>query len=194
MSTKRLLVLALLLLWAHKSHALTLDPNRTLEIVGVIPYDASQGVKLLDGLAKTSKEPIYIRIESPGGSAEGYKSFVKGMERLQSQGIEIRCLVDKEAASGAFMIFLACDKRYATPEAHLMFHRGVIINDKPLTAADLKLYLGVVSRLDDLMYETLKKSLKISERSLSQAFYSQRFWSPQELIDESPGWLTIVTK
>lgn len=77
----------------------------------------------LQSIASSGATSVDIYINSPGGSVLAGFWFVDQMRYAQSKGVEIRCHVDKVAASMAFQILTACSKRYVQPFSILLWHR-----------------------------------------------------------------------
>jgi len=77
----------------------------------------------LQALVASGATSVDIYINSPGGSVLAGFWFIDQMRYAQSRGVEIRCHVDKLAASMAFQILTACSKRYVQPFSILLWHR-----------------------------------------------------------------------
>jgi len=67
---------------------------------------------------KYDKVAIILKISSPGGSAFKFEHAYLNLKRLKNKKIELVGVVDKMAASGGYMLAMACDKiissEYAT--------------------------------------------------------------------------------
>ena len=99
---------------------LDLDPDRTIYLYGFIGKNARQGAsQIREFNYRNTKEPIYVRIYSGGGSVIDGANFLSAM---QSSKAPIYTICDNFCASMAAMIHQYGTKRYATDRAILMFH------------------------------------------------------------------------
>lgn len=176
------------------STTLTVNPNRTVRIIGNIQPSAIGFVDELFTLAETSQEPVDVIITSPGGMVEVGEVIQDAIRVAQARGIVVRCFVPVAAASMAFNILDTCSERYAFKTAKLLFHPvRVYANGIPLTAklmADLAVALHA---LDGALLDRLEASLGLDRDELEKAFYEERVWSAEELAKiTTSGWLTIV--
>lgn len=69
-----------------------------------------------------SRDEIFVKIASTGGSVSAGYEITNKIQALQEQGKKVTCYVESGAYSAAFMIFLACSKRFAAKGSILMFH------------------------------------------------------------------------
>lgn len=72
-------------------------------------------------LDEQSKEPIWLRINSGGGSVEAGLVLIDTIGGIQSP---IYCVVESKAYSMAAIILTFCDRRYALPHATIMLHEA----------------------------------------------------------------------
>ena len=77
--------------------------------------------KRLFALDAQSHEPIWIRINSPGGSVDAGLILIDTFRALESP---VRCLVESRAYSMAAITLLFCDERYALDHASIMLHEA----------------------------------------------------------------------
>lgn len=75
----------------------------------------------------------WIYINSPGGYVSSMHDLIDAMEDYD--GV-IKCKVDRRAMSAAAVILLACDEKYVTDNAVIMFH-------SPRTSEKVMLYKNV---------------------------------------------------
>ena len=87
--------------------------------------------------------PVYIFINSPGGSMHVASAIVDTMKALEAAGSKVYTINVAMAASAAAIIYSAGTKgcRYSYPSARIMFHQGRYIGiDADLKAEDLEIY------------------------------------------------------
>jgi len=96
--------------------------KRRIQITGEIDSESMREVRdqLLDILEKNPKLPIDVFIDSPGGELGPSVGFA---DMLLSLDCEIRTYACGDCASGAFLVFLAGDKRYSYPSTMFLAHQ-----------------------------------------------------------------------
>ena len=72
-------------------------------------------------LDEASHEPVWIRINSGGGSVQAGLILLDTMKALKSP---TRCLVESKAYSMAAILLVFCDERYALDHATIMLHEA----------------------------------------------------------------------
>lgn len=79
-------------------------------------------VPKMEAMAKKSKAPIDLIINSPGGEVITGFAFINAMEALKGRGIQFNCYVPNIAASMAFQILVHCNRRVVLDKAFLLWH------------------------------------------------------------------------
>lgn len=69
--------------------------------------------------AATSKDEVVVRIDSPGGTVNGYGHAASQLLRVHAAGIPLTICVDEVAASGGYMCAAVADKIIAAPFAYI---------------------------------------------------------------------------
>ena len=141
-----------------------------------------------------SKKPVYIVIDSPGGSVIGGLPIITAIDRLNSRGIEVNCVVDGMAMSMATHILAACTNRYALPTSLIMWHPIAInlmfarLTEK--SAAQIKTQLTLLSKYLDTR---LRSKLRISKETF-QKYNEGEYIVFAHTLDKSiaPRFLTLV--
>jgi len=104
---------------ASKSITLT---ERVVDLNG--PITDSMILKAQSKLYKldeSSHDPVWIRINSGGGSVQAGLILLDTMKALKSP---TRCLVESKAYSMAAILLVFCDERYALDHATIMLHEA----------------------------------------------------------------------
>jgi serine protease SohB len=83
---------------------------------------ASQAEQLRDAVTSiltiaTPKDEVLIRIESPGGSVNGYGLAAAQLQRIRDKHIPLTACIDKVAASGGYLMACVANKIIAAPFA-----------------------------------------------------------------------------
>lgn len=173
---------------------LELDSKRTIKIIGGIGGGILGQAEELIKLADKSTAPIYLLINSPGGSVRTGNVFIAAMEMAQARGITVKCVVPVYAASMAFSILLACSERYALEKSELLFH-PVRINASRITiTAPLALALFEdLNKIDLALQELLTQELGLDKDIMLKAYYDEKWWKAGELAAAAKvGWISIV--
>jgi ATP-dependent protease ClpP protease subunit len=109
---------------------LVVDPSRTIHVFGEITGDTTDDGRTSPGpviadkiraLDDSGKSPIYLVINSPGGSVLGGAQIITAMQDVKSPVYAI-CI--QLCASMAFMIHQYAKERYMTDRAILMSHQA----------------------------------------------------------------------
>ena len=103
----------------------------------------SYAVRQLNLWIDGTKLPVYIFINSPGGSMHVASAIVDTMKALEAAGSKVYTINVAMAVSAAAIIYSAGTKgcRYSYPSARIMFHQGRYIGiDADLKAEDLEIY------------------------------------------------------
>jgi ATP-dependent Clp protease protease subunit len=113
-------LLALLLL-AGPAGALELT-NRSVDLIGKVDTkEVREAVKQILELDDISSDPIFLRIDSPGGSVEAGFVLVDTILAVDSP---VYAVIESKAYSMAAIIAIFCDRRYMLPHATMMFHEA----------------------------------------------------------------------
>lgn len=96
--------------------------DRVVEISGGINFDGmKKAQKAVLEFAAQGNDPIWFRINSPGGSVDAGLILVDTMKAVTAP---IHCIVESSAYSMAAIILTFCDRRYAMPHATIMLHEA----------------------------------------------------------------------
>lgn len=104
----------------------------------------------------TPQDEVMIKIESPGGSVNGYGLAAAQLQRIRDQGVPLTACIDKVAASGGYLMACVAHHIIASPFAIIgsigvvaqipNFHRWLKKNDvdvELMTAGDYKRTLTI---------------------------------------------------
>lgn len=170
-----------------------LPKERTIEILGEIDGTVMQHANTLNKLSDSSKEPIYLLINSPGGYVYVSDIFIAAMKIAQSRGVEIRCVVGVLAASAAFDILSACNKRYVLRSTLLLFHAPWVTLMGGYNATSLGKIYRDLSKEEK---QTIRRLLDVSGMKLKFFLYHFReetLFKGDDLVPAvRPGFLELV--
>lgn len=176
-----------------KKATLHVDKARVVSVLGRVDGRIIEKANELMKLAKSSREPIYVFINSPGGSVRAGDVFIDAMTVVKSRGIEIKCVTSIYAASMAFSILVNCTDRYVLPNTRLLFH--------PVRAGLMGSYTGIemaeigaeLNEMDTTLQDLLVSKTGIDREVMKKAYYAEKWWKAPEIqAATTEGWLTIV--
>lgn len=102
------------------------NQNRILLLTSnVTPESVNPLVSEIKNLAKNPKEPIYLVIDSNGGSLDAGQKLIDTMRGAKSaHGLKTICIVIDDAFSMAAVISAYCHQTFMMPNSALMFHEA----------------------------------------------------------------------
>lgn len=169
-----------------------LDTDRSLALIGEIDGSLIDGIPKIQSLADKSKDPIYLLINSPGGSVMPGMMFVDAMKSAQAKGVKFVCVSTILAASMAFIIYAQCDERYALPNTRLLFH-PMAVSVSGARVKDLYVDLTHAVIEEEAIKRTLQDQLKMDTKTFEENYLAETFWQAKRLKDVSPTFLQTVT-
>ena len=191
-----LLLLAIFPLMSYASESsediLQIDNSRKVEIRGAI-RDLDKDAARLLSFARKEKAPIFIIIDSPGGSVMAGARFIQAMDRAKAAGSDIHCIVEGMAASMAMHIFGNCSVRYAFETSFLLWHPAFIyINGAPIGKEEADRISTQITLLVELFERRLIKALDIPLDVYYNYYYNEYFVSAWRLNKMSPKFMRLV--
>ncbi|WP_406040910.1 protease SohB [Succinimonas sp.] len=100
----------------HKKCLYVVDFNGSVDASEV--KTLREAVNLIIATAESSDE-VLIRLESPGGTVNGYGLCASELERIKAKKIHLTVAVDQIAASGGYLMGSVADRIIAAPFAYL---------------------------------------------------------------------------
>jgi len=115
------LSLLTVLLLAGPARGLELT-NRSVDLIGKVDTkEVRDAVKQILELDDISHDPIFLRLDSFGGSVEAGFVLVDAIQAVESP---VYAVIESKAYSMAAIIAIFCDRRYMLPHATMMFHEA----------------------------------------------------------------------
>lgn len=172
------------------AETLTVKPERTLVIQGTVAENVLLAAPIVDRMSAESKKPIYMIINSPGGSVNAGLVLISAMRAAKARKVDIICVSSIGAASMAFQIFAECSRRYTFVNTFLMWHpmRVFIIG----TSDELEHTFENMAVLEDRLNTDLMKVLKIPPSLFYYHHRHETYWTAAELQQITPNFLTIL--
>ncbi len=179
---------------ATVSRQVSINTKRMIPIVGPIGGDTVlRGAAKLQQLLKEGTAPVYLYLNSPGGSVQAGYYFINAMEKAQGLGVKFICVVDDMAASMAFQFLAHCDTRYSMKSSMLLWHPvRVGLFMATLTPAQAQTLANDLSYIESVMVPKLKSVLRISDADFTRHYNEETLHYGIELYKLSPSFLTIV--
>ena len=173
--------------------SITVDKTRLVKVIGVVDGSILEKADKLIRLTKQNKRPIYILLNSPGGSVFSGDLFISAMNQARSGGIKLVCMSAVYAASMAFNMLLHCDERYIFENTRLLFHPiRITARGEPLTAPMLSNLAKELQAYDTELLKLIKKRLRMRMSTIKYHYYKETFWRGKDLSRASNGFFRIV--
>lgn len=173
---------------------LEVNPSRLVKVLGPVNASIIEKANELIKLSELSKDPIYLFINSPGGSVGAGNVFIDAMTIVKNRGIQINCVTSVYAASMAFSILMNCSERYVLENVKLLFHPArVFLMMTALTGKEYQKIAEDLISIDTKLQKELLEKLEIDEDIMLKAYYDEKWWDISELqAVTKKGWLKVV--
>jgi ATP-dependent protease ClpP protease subunit len=112
------------------------------------------------------REPITLKISSPGGSVYSMFSIISTIESLKNRGYTINAYSYGMSMSAAFMISIICTKRFVQKYSRLMYHQPHRFVIGYNTVEDFRRDSKEMDSLWETMQEIITKYTKIDKKTL----------------------------
>jgi len=191
-------IIASCILWAcgvdiAVGRTITIDETRLIKLDQEITEETMKMPLLQFRPLLASKKPIYLLLDSPGGSVGYGLQFIQLMHRAKSRGIVIHCIVDNQAMSMAFGILSQCSRRYAFRSSLLLWHRvRQMAAFMEITRHKGRVWEYQIGILDDYLDHLIQKSLGISDRDYNFSSDNNIVHTGHSLNSLSPRFMTII--
>ncbi len=152
------------------SNALTLT-NRIVEInEGINLGSIKKAQKKLLEYDAQSHAPVWLRINSPGGSVDAGLILIDTMKALESP---VHCIVESKAYSMGAIILTFCDKRYGYPHSTYMLHEASYgtVGDDPSNRSKLDFLTTYLDGLHEQIAKNLGMDVKKYRARIRDAWW-----------------------
>lgn len=172
---------------------LKVDSKRLVRIIDNITSSVvGNQARLIHQLGARSKQPIFILLNSPGGSVSAGSSVIDAIEAVQSKGVVVKCFSGSLAASMAFNIMAYCNERFALARTKLMFH-PMSLSVQGAKVQHLHTILALMYAQERrLMAKLLVELGGTDARDFYAHYAAETLWDAAELDAKWPKFLTIV--
>lgn len=153
------------------------DQNRVYDYIGPVSTTTTENcMATLGRWKRQSKDPIIIRISSPGGSVIDGLALYDFIEGIKAYGINVRVVVLGIAASMAGVLLQAAsvNGRVVGPNARFMIHEisGGSIGKLSDMEDETKMYKS----LNEQLYDLLAKRSKMSRQEIGLKAKKRDWW------------------
>lgn len=133
-----------------------------------------------------SKLPVYIFINSAGGSMHVASAIIDTMKALEDAGSKVYTINVALAASAAAIIYSAGTKgcRYAYPSSRIMFHQGRYSYGigEDLKAEDLEIYKRELDVANEMFISLLTTASGMSKAQVKDMMVKDSYFSAKEAV------------
>ena len=143
----------------------------------------SYAVRQLNLWIDGTKLPVYIFINSPGGSMHVASAIVDTMKALEAAGSKVYTINVAMAASAAAIIYSAGTKgcRYSYPSARLMFHQGRLVGlDADMKEEDLATMKRELAVLNECMINVLVQATGKTKKEILPILEKDSYFSAKD--------------
>jgi ATP-dependent Clp protease protease subunit len=161
------------------------DQNRLYDYIGPVSTTTTETcMQTLGRWKRQSKNPITIRISSPGGSVIDGLALYDFIEGIKASGINVRVVVLGIAASMAGVLLQAASDRgrVVAPNARFLIHEiaGGTIGKLSDMEDETKLYKS----LNEQLYDLLSRRSKMTRKEIELRAKRRDWWqSAKEALD-----------
>jgi len=145
--------------------------NRVIEVSGGIGFDNMKAAqKRLLELDAEGHAPIWIRINSPGGSVDAGLILIDTLRAVESP---VHCVVESSAYSMAAILLTFCDRRYGMPHATFMLHEASYgtAGEDPQNRSKLDFLTKYLDRLHEEIAKNIKMDVKKYRARIRDAWW-----------------------
>ena len=171
----------------------TVDSDRLIEIVGDINRLKLKlkGIEL-ENVMETGPGPVYLLINSSGGSVQPTLTFIDRINNLKAQGTPVFCITGTEAMSAALYMLDSCSVRYILPSAQIMWHPIRTRNPfQPLEG--IVLDAAIMFEKEKELLETMRRNMGLNEDVFYSHYVHETVWPATVLAKQAPDYFTIVS-
>jgi serine protease SohB len=148
------------------------------------------------------KDEVVVRIESPGGSVNGYGLAASQLQRIRDKGIQLTACVDKVAASGGYLMACVANNILAAPFA-IIGSIGVVaqlpnihrllkkhnIDVEMLTAGEYKRTLTFLGQNTDKGRKKFQEDIELIHQSFRDYVSTNRHQIDIDKVATGEHWL-----
>jgi ATP-dependent protease ClpP protease subunit len=166
----------------HENLLASNSENRILDFIGpVTTTSAEQALATLSRWKRLSKEPITIRISSPGGQVFDGLALHDYILGLRNDGIKVTTVAFGVVASVAGILLQAGSRRVVAPNTHMLVHEisGQAIGKLTEQEDEVKF----AKKLNARLYDILSERAKLSRAQIEKGALRKDWWlSANEVI------------
>lgn len=150
----------------------------------------------------SSKDEVLVRVESPGGSVQGYGLAAAQLLRIRQKGIPLVVSIDRVAASGGYLMACIANRIIASPFAVVgsigvvaslpNFHKILKkwdVDYKEYTAGEFKRTVGLLTEITPKAEEKFISQLEEVHQSFKSFVGKYRPSAALETISTGEYWL-----
>jgi ATP-dependent protease ClpP protease subunit len=161
---------------------LVIDKDRTVRLTGMVGLSMLPKVSVIENLSQDTTKPIYLLINSPGGSVLWGEVIISSINIAKAKGIPVKCVSTVLAASMAFSIMLACSENYVLANTKLLFHPVRIhANRITIFEENAGILKEALKKINDRLLGILETKLTLSRVLIAKHYKQETLWQGSEL-------------
>lgn len=159
----------------HNTITSSNDQNRVFDYIGPVSTSTTEGcIQTLGRWKRQSKDPITIRLSSPGGSVIDGLALYDFIDGIKASGIKVRVVVLGIAASMAGVLLQAGDVRVVGPNSRYLIHE--ITGGSIGKLSDLEDETKLYKELNNQLYDLLAKRSKMTRKEIELKAKRRDWW------------------
>lgn len=181
---------------AANAQSITAAPARTAYLIGEITGGGTIPLVMeLMSLKASSKEPITLVVNSPGGSVTAGYFLINALNNVTSSGIQVNCVVSGMAASMAFNILMHCSHTYAFAYSLLLWHPPRAMVGSALTP-DAALQLAIeLHAAEQMINPAIISRLNLDRKFFYSHYHRETLWIAKDLVSQiKQNFLTLIDR
>lgn len=142
---------------------------------------AETTIQVLSRWRRLSKDPITIRLSSPGGSVLDGLALFDYIQTLRADGIHVTTATLGMAASMACILLQAGDKRVMGDNAYILIHE--VSSGSIGKVSEMEDETKFAKRLNQRLYDILARRSKVKRRTIESRAKRRDWWlDPDEAL------------
>lgn len=140
----------------------------------------------------TSKAPITILIDSPGGSVIAGMRFIQAMEIAKVRRVKLNCVVTGHAMSMGIHILAGCNNRYVFNHSLLLTHPASFFAFGSINEEKARVMADQLQFLTEFLDAKLFKTVGVSRSTYNYWYKNELVLSGAYVAKKAPDFVTVI--
>ena len=140
----------------------------------------------------SSRAPITILIDSPGGSVIAGMRFIQAMEVAKVRRVKLNCVVTGHAMSMGIHILAGCTNRYVFNHSLLMTHPASYLVFGSVNEEAARVMADQLKFLTEFLDAKLFNTVGVSRRTYDYWYKNELILSGAFVAKKAPKYVTVI--